>query len=245
MASFPGITTGSGPVPAAFGFLEPRITRPEPLVSTSAAAVSAASPWGSNPVNSTALTVSGNVIGATPLGILPFDNAKIRLQQLAHEYPVGFMTLAGLYFQQSGRSPYDVGKQKVYAMTLPWERNLIRVDQLEKDPNFPVGKWSMPYGDARFMEVVAAIHNGDHELALEAAICEWAIGVEFTAMMNLLSVAGWERVGSMRRTSEWKVADKILKMEEGEKKEKLMAQARAESPRFFQYCEEDVSNCGV
>lgn len=155
------------------------------------------------------------------------------------------MTLAGLYFQQSGRSPYDVGKQKGYAMILPWERNLIRVDQLEKDRNFPVEKWSMPYGDAKFMEVVAAIHNGDHELALEAAICEWAIGVEFNVMMDLLAVAGWEKVGTMRLTSEWKVADSILKMEEGEKKGKLIAHARAESPRFFQYCEEAISNCGV
>ena len=236
---------GSGPIPAAFGFLEPRIASPEPLVSTSAAAVSAAIPWGSNPVISTALTVSRKIFGATPSGMPPFDNAKKRLLQLAHEYPVGFMTLAGLYFQQSGRSPYDVGKQKVYAMTLPWESDLIRVDQLEKDPNFAVEKWSVPYGDAKFMEVVAAIHNGDHELALEAAICEWAIGVEFNAIMNLLAVAGWEKVGTTRLTSEWKVADNILKMEEGEKKEKLMAQASAESPRFFQYCEEDVSNCGV
>ena len=173
MASFPEITTGSGPVTAAFGFLEPRITRPEPLVSMSAAAVSAAIPWGSNPTNSTALTVSGNVFGATPIVTLPFGNAKIRLLQLAHQYPVGFMTLAGLYFQESGRSSYDVGKQKAYAMILPWKRNLLRVDQLEKDRNFPVEKWSMPYGDAKFMEVVTAIHNGDHELALEAAICDW------------------------------------------------------------------------
>ena len=88
------------------------------------------------------------------------------------------------------------------------------------------------------MEVVAPIHTGDHELALEAAICEWAIGIEFNYMMNLLAVAGRKKLGTMRLTSEWKVADSILKMEDGEKKEKLMAQARAESPSFFQYCEE-------
>ena len=102
----------------------------------------------------------------------------------------------------------------------------------------------MPYGDAEFMEVVAAINTCDHELALEAAICEWAIGVEFNAMMNLLAVAGWKKLGTMRLTSEGKVADSILKMEDGEK-EKLMAQARAESPSFFKSREEDVSNCGV
>ena len=139
------------------------------------------------------------------------------------------MTLAELYFQQSGRSPYDVGKQKVYAMTLSWERDLIRVDQLEKDPNFAVEKWSVPYSDAIFMEVVAAIHNCVHELALEAAIYEWAIGAKFNATMNLLAVAGWK-----------KVADSILKIKEGEKKEKLMAKAREESPRFFRYCEEYI-----
>ena len=53
----------------------------------------------------------------------------------------------------------------------------------------------------QFMEVVAATHNDDHKIALEAAICEWAIGVEFNAMMNLLAVAG-KKVGTTRLTSE-------------------------------------------
>ena len=96
------------------------------------------------------------------------------------------------------------------------------------------------------MEVVAAIHNGDHRLAREAAICECAaIDVEFNAIMILLAVAGWKKLGIMQLTFEWEVADSILKMEEGKEKEKLIAQTRAESPSFFQYCEEDVSNCGV
>ena len=152
------------------------------------------------------------------------------------------MTLARLYFQQSGHSPYDVGKQKLYAMILPWERDVIRVDQLDKDPNFAVEKWSVPYDDAKFMEVVAAIHIGNDELAREAAICELAIGVEFNAMMNLLTVARWKQVGTI---FERKAADTILKVEEGEEKENLMAQARAESLSFFQYCGEDVSNYGA
>lgn len=180
-----------------------------------------------------------------PWGAIPFENAKLRLLQLAYEFPVGFEILAGLYFQHSERGPYDVGKQKVYAMTLPWERDLRRVDQLEKDPRFPCDKWVIPYDDASFMEVVATITNGGFALALEAAICEWAIGVACDDMVRILQIAGWRQAGSMRQTPEWKVADDILKMEEGEEKEKLMAQARAESPRFFRCCEEDVSNCGV
>lgn len=39
----------------------------------------------------------------------------------------------------------------------------------------------------------------------------------------------------MRQTLDWKVADAILRLEEGEE----MAQAREESSGFFRYCEED------
>ena len=40
------------------------------------------------------------------------------------------------------------------------------------------------------MELFAAVRTDDPELALEAAVCEWAIGAKFNAMMGLLAIAG-------------------------------------------------------
>ena len=153
----------------------------------------------------------------------------------------------GLYFQQSGRSPFQVGDNSSGAMTKTWYRDHMRMDALDKDSNLALDHWVALPGHG-FATLTADVNNS-RQSSLEAAIRSWARGIRGPRqehMAAILQKACWVTTDQRESYRDaWNFADHILRMEEGEGKEVLMARARTAFPRFFKFCEDDVSRCGV
>ena len=134
----------------------------------------------------------------------------------------------GIYFHHSGRSPRDAR-----LVTDVVTRNLRWVDALERDPAAgPV--WPLPVKGTLLDHLMIQISESAlKQLIFEEAARRWAVG-NGEAIGLILVCSGW--IKDVRRTIEWDVFDKIVRMEEGPEKEGLIAQARLESPRFVEMC---------
>ena len=169
-------------------------------------------------------------------------NVQLVLQNLSRAMPAIWEAYIGLYFQETERNPGTIGGAD--ALCADWTMNLRSFDRFVKEPNFgwtvgQVGPLDRP--SSEFLQVV-----GSHGIAyLEIAIRQWA-KEQSDRVPVVLNKAGWFwRVTRDDYGADWDVMDTILQMEEGEDKVKLMAQAKAESPRFFQHCVDSWISCGV
>ncbi|KAL6721878.1 hypothetical protein ACLMJK_000983 [Lecanora helva] len=167
------------------------------------------------------------------------NELKLDLITLSQKFLSAWHLLVGLYLQQSGRTPYQVGCSGGRG---DWEPNHLRADILDKDSSQDLGQWKKPNGEPLFDEVLRRVQDGN-ELILEEVIHSWASTANPPTVHWILEKAGW-RTG-MDRSPEWHLVDDILKMENREERDKKIAQARAERPRFFQACEDDYLFCGV
>ena len=150
-----------------------------------------------------------------------------------------FETYIGIYFQESGRLPYDVGKQQSAQLCCQgWLRNPRVLDILANGGT--VGQWEAS-ADPLFWMFGKEIAR--HLVTFEAVILWWAMIDDKTGGLNVARVlrkAGFIPVMEMPYCSEWVVMDSIFKMVEGEEKERKIATAKKESPLLFQYCLKDL-----
>lgn len=114
------------------------------------------------------------------------------------------------------------------------------LDEVEKNCGVDRGQRMVPT-DECFNDLLKDISNNGRP-ELEAAIRTWA-GEQPHRVEPVLNKAGWGL--NIERTQDWYIMDAILKMPDGEEKDELLAQAMAESPRFYQQCVEDYLFCGV
>ena len=167
------------------------------------------------------------------------QRAEEQLTAFAQTNPVAFEAFVGLYFQESGRLPYDVGKQQSPQLCCQgWLRNPRVLDILTNGGT--VGKWEVSADDLFLIFGKEIAHN---LFAFEAAILRWAINDDKTGGHNVVRVlrkAGFIPMMEMPYTSEWMIMDSIFKMAEGEEKERKIRMAQKESPLLFQYCLKDI-----
>ena len=151
--------------------------------------------------------------------------AEEQLKLFAHTDQKPFETYVGLYFQESRRLPYNVGKQQSAQLCCQeWLRNPRVLDILASGGH--AGQWEAS-ADPLFMIFGEEIAR--HSVAFEAAILWWAMSDDKTGGHNVARVLqkiGFLPVMEMPYTSEWVVMDGIFKMAEGKEREKTNATAR-------------------
>jgi len=172
------------------------------------------------------------------------SQAQTILEQLSRENQSVFETVVGLYFQQSPRTPGEVGGNVVLSLDWQWQQDLRRIDELEKNPQLEVGQWVLPQlVDPHFEWFIRQVADSGLP-SLEAAIRTWG-REQPDRVPGVLERAGWWRYHPMIPRPDFDVMDGILKMPDGEERTQLLARARAESPRFYQHCLANVLFCGV
>lgn len=140
--------------------------------------------------------------------------------------------LVGWYIQETGRLPTQ-------AIACGWKRDCRKIDILEKNINaFEI--WSPPGRDTVGATIWGQLTGSGHLMYIfEEAIRRWANGHE-TELEQVLKKAcftssiwidDWMKMGNMKR------------MDEGPDRERLLALAKEESPRFYDQCMNDVF-CG-
>ena len=206
--------------------LKPKITTDQPTLPPIPANIS-----GSLPVYSPVVAVG-----------LPSYAAGEQLRTIAIDKPEGFLTLVGLYFQDSGRSPLDVAGQLASKLNDGWVRDHRKLDERDKNAQLRAEGWVDPSGDIVFQRTMAEI-AATKLVPFEATIRWWAENAVAPKVAEVLQRAGWTQESPMLSES-WQVMDRLFKMNEGPEKEKLLAQAKQESPRFYQYCLESLF-CGL
>ena len=113
------------------------------------------------------------------------------------------------------------------------------VDLAEKNPA-AAGSWPSPVNGTVCSLLVEQI-GGIQQLSLEEAVRRWAYNGG-QAVSRVLERAGW--MAFPETTAEWRVMANIKMMKDGVEKDKLVAEALRESPRFAQACLAD-KNCGL
>lgn len=152
--------------------------------------------------------------------------------------------LVGWYFQTSGRSPSEVigGPTAMWAPApCGWERDLRRLDLL--DQKAAVDVWQAPAQGTVGANLLAEVGKDGHKRPVfEAAVGRWARNqANATEVSQVLRRAGW--IKDVWDTDAWRVMHNLKTMDEGPIRERMLAQAKAESPRFYQQCMDD-ENCG-
>ena len=160
------------------------------------------------------------------------------LQQLKVNDLGQFEMVIGLYLQDSGRTPHQVTGSLDTLLPRYYLPDMRRLDLIEQGPQHDQGQWVLPAQTDR--ELITLLREVRRP-TMEGAIRVWAHEMPHR-IGPVLNRAGWyER---LERRPEWYTVDEVLKMEEGEEKEKKMAAARKESPRFFEQCANNLL-CGM
>ena len=176
----------------------------------------------------------------------PIDPYKIELEfrALATRFPAVYETLVGLYLQDSGRTPGQIGQNVAHSLSCRgWEPDLRRQDVLNTAPNVAIDRWVVP-NDPRFLANAAKV--GRYTAPFEASICWFAVerDVSGLTMEHIIRKAGWTTWAETVESMPFRIVHTIFIMDEGEEKERRMAQAKQESPLFFGYCLKDPF-CGT
>ena len=168
---------------------------------------------------------------------------EIEFRNLAMQFPTAYITLVGLYLQESGRTPVQIGQNVAYSLSCRgWERDLRRQDLLNAIPSSATNCWVVP-DDALFLAIVAEVAR--YTAPFEASI-RWfaqehdALGFK---MEQIIRKAGWTTWMEIAESVPFKIMQDIFKMEEGKGNQMKRAQAKEESPLFFEYCSNDLF-CG-
>ena len=164
------------------------------------------------------------------------------LENICKYNPKCWEILFGGFFQMTECSPGDVFGNVLGGT---WYKDLRKFDKFAKEPGLG---WSLEQLGPLNQESQKFLQDldcrGKH--LLEAAIKNYVNGLPsegWSWVLNVLDKAGWSRY--KERQPDWDVMDDILKMPEGEEKARKMAQAHAESPRFFAECVNNPLFCGV
>ena len=174
--------------------------------------------------------------------VVGYEQFTSLLRTVSQRCVDAWVLLLGLYLQESGRNPFQLGCVGTHNT---WQPDNFRADKLAKNPNQDLGQWVAPAGEPLFNEIAQLINNGGQS-AFENYIRSWALTADPQMVNWIVEKAGW-RWGLERDLypEAWRIVDEILKMDPGEAKEQKMGQAKAEAPRFFQACEDDYLFCGV
>lgn len=153
-----------------------------------------------------------------------------QLLQLAFTDLATWRNLLGLYIHHSGRSPGAIGLRGLFCRDYRW------VDLLDKDKK-AVPTWPMPVEGSVLDIVIRQVRGSDMKREmLEEAMRRWEM-ISHEDMTFILKNAGW--INWLNPTEEWNIMDQILRMDEGPEKQRLIAQARLELPKFVKNCLED------
>ena len=184
----------------------------------------------------------------TPTFVSQFESGLGQLVAFSTTDTASWEHLIGYYFQESGRSPFEVAFKSLDGSGLQhpvqglgkWSRDWRKVDEWEKNPTV-ADRWPQPTAGSIVAHLLPQVVVGFRQQILEEAIRRWA-------MSNPCSVERVvRRAGYMLkfdRPREFSIMSDIKKMAEGAEKERLVAHARQESPRFAEEC---MSNeyCGM
>ena len=194
------------------------------------------------PGPATALHASNSLYQVPTSSIVEQEQFTSLLRAVSQRCPDAWNLLLGLYLQESGRDPFQLGCSGLSNL---WQRDCLRADKLAKDPNQDLGQWAAPVGEPLLGEIVQLVDNGGQKV-FEDFVRSWAPTADQRLVTSIVEKAGW-RSGLDRDMDPeaWRAVDEILKMDPGEAKEQMVAQAKAEAPRFFQACEDDYLFCGV
>ena len=162
------------------------------------------------------------------------------LSSLCQSEPQVWEAIARLYLQER-LSPAAFDSSAAPALAGTWVADLRRVDQLNKDPNLELGQWRAP-------ALPQYLCDGLRERTdvVELGILLWAQqrpeSVTFVA-----NKAGWYKDcgPAPLPSADTDKMNEILTMEDGDERNKLLAQAQEESPLFYEACFANVLFCGV
>ncbi len=162
--------------------------------------------------------------------------------------PASWEHLVGLYVQESGRTPLQVGLTTLDGAGLlypvqelgRWIRDWRRVDEWEKSPTV-ADCWPQPAEGSITALLCRQIGAGIHQQILEEAIRRWAIRCP-SSVEGVVRRAGY--MLKYERAHEYSIMSAIKKMAGGAERERLVGLARRESPRFAEECMMD-EYCGM
>ena len=123
----------------------------------------------------------------------------------------------------------------------PWRLDPLKLDALELDSNYPaVDRWVFPTGDIGFESFFAAVDQLPREI-FEKTVREWAIH-EPQRVEPVLNKSGWTNDRDIFPPA-WQEMKKILLMDNGVDKRKILRYCRRYWPRFLRECLDDIF-CG-
>lgn len=159
----------------------------------------------------------------------------MELKAFSRDDRLTWLHLAGLYLQHVWNPTLFPVAQRI------WQRDVKKDDLLEKFPG-AAAIWPAPEAGTPLEAMVGALGNSDFGLAvLQHAIHQWSIAAPFREVEEVMNLASW-KIPDLDPDlfTMWKIKN----MAEGPEKQALLAQAEAESPRFFRKCMEDPL-CGM
>ena len=164
-----------------------------------------------------------------------FEKAVRQLLALAEADPETWKCLIGHWFQQFDDNPAIIDNQI-------WERDVCLVNQYRKDPS-SVEMWSLPADSTLFRKLTGQIGNGNQVVFAEA-VRRWVRGPSGGDFEAVVRKAGWVHNDYTDNPDAWWVMASLKAMDEGLEKEKLLAQAKEDSPLSYERCMQD-GFCGV
>lgn len=183
-----------------------------------------------------------------PTFVSQCEGGVAQLVELSNTDAASWEHLVGLYFQESNRTPLQVALRacdgRAFDYPVPglgkWTRDWRKVDWWEKYPTI-ADRWPVPAVGSIVANLVPQIEAGFRQQILEEAIRRWAVSSPHS-VEGVVRRAGY--MLKWDRPREFGIMSDIKKMPEGPQKERLVAQARQESPRFAEECMKD-ENCGM
>lgn len=179
-------------------------------------------------------------LAAPPLS--DYEKGVRELLQFRDESTGGWHQLVGWYFQESDRSPSDViGPPLEMPAPAPcgWERDARKLDILEKDKT-AADIWESPVPGSLVAKVWDQVKESPQKrLMFEEAIRRWANSHNGELRQVLQKACFTKDLW----TEDWTTMGNLKAMEEGPDKVRLLAQAEAESPRYYKRCMGDKT-CG-
>ncbi len=123
----------------------------------------------------------------------------------------------------------------------PWRLDPLKLDALELDSNHPVvDRWVFPTGDKGFEAFFAAVDKFPRE-TFEMTVRWWAACAP-QRVEPVLNKSGW--TNDMNTFSPpWQEMKKILLMDNGVDKKRILRYCRRYWPRYLQECLDDIF-CG-
>lgn len=171
------------------------------------------------------------------------DESRVHLLLEIHDTNKGAWDhMVGWYFQEFGRSPGQIiGPPTAMLAPAPcgWEQDLRKLDILEK--NITAAEyWLPPAAGTIEARIIEQVKESDKNRQLfEEAIRRWANSLKEELSPVLIKACFTKDLW----TDAWVAMHQLKIMEEGPAKERELARAKAESPRYYERCMNDET-CG-